>query len=114
MRDNKPNPAKQPSLKLAQPSKTNLALGETRVKIKFAVISIALSLTGIIVSNNPSQPLAEAKGDSVKEISAYKTWSKITKEPIKVKVAPVLPPASVAFVIDENDPNQARVGAFNG
>jgi lipopolysaccharide export LptBFGC system permease protein LptF len=52
------------------------------LKIKVFIIAGVLSLAAIVL-NSSSVPISEAQADPVlKEISGYKNWTKITKEPI--------------------------------
>ncbi len=53
-------------------------------KIKLAVIVIFLSFAGFALTNS-EQLITSAKTDFVQEIANYKTWSKITKKPIKTE-----------------------------
>lgn len=52
-------------------------------KLKIIAIAVILCLVGIIL-NSSSHFSSSAKGDVLQEIAAYKSWTKITKEPIKV------------------------------
>jgi hypothetical protein len=53
-------------------------------KIKFSIIVSILILVGIIL-NSSSQFSSKAENDNiVKEISQYKTWSKLNDKPIGV------------------------------
>lgn len=60
------------------------------IKIKITAITAVLLLVGIVLSGS-QQFSTSAEGDVFDEIAAYKTWTRITKEPIKV-----------GFVIDPN------------
>ena len=52
------------------------------VRLKIAAVVIILSLVGI-VSNISHHFSSEAKGDLIlQEIAGYKTWTRITKEPV--------------------------------
>jgi hypothetical protein len=55
------------------------------LKIKIISILSILFLVGIVFHNSRSFS-SSAKGDVLQEIAKYKTWSKITKEPIVVKI----------------------------
>lgn len=53
------------------------------IKIKVSAIAAVLLLVGIVLSGS-QQFSTSAEGDVFEEIASYKTWSKITREPIKV------------------------------
>ncbi len=55
------------------------------LKIKLAVIAIFLSFAGFALINS-EQLITSARTDFVQEIANYKTWSKITKEPLQFKI----------------------------
>ena len=54
------------------------------LKIKFIAIIGIFVLVGIVLSHSRSFSTL-ANGDVLQEIAKYKTWNKITKEPIVVK-----------------------------
>ncbi len=57
----------------------------TKNKVKVLATSLFIALVGAMLSSVPSFT-ANADGDEfIKEIADYKTWTKVNKEPIKVK-----------------------------
>ncbi len=53
--------------------------------IKLIGLLMILGLLGIILLN--SNPVSKANGDeSLEQIAKYKTWTKVSKDPIKVEV----------------------------
>ncbi len=54
------------------------------LKIKIIAVFSILLIVGIVISNSRSFSTS-ARGDIFEEIAAYKTWTRITKEPIKVE-----------------------------
>lgn len=56
------------------------------LKIKLIATLSVLFLVGMVFQNSHSFSTS-AKGDVLKEIANYKTWTKISKEPIEVKIA---------------------------
>ena len=55
------------------------------LKLKLMVIVGVLSFVGIVFLNSNSFT-SSAKGDAIEEIAKYKTWTKVSKEPIIVKI----------------------------
>lgn len=55
------------------------------IKIKLGVIVFVFGLVGII-SNSSHRFSSHAETDAADEIANYKSWSRITKEPIAVKL----------------------------
>lgn len=53
------------------------------IKLKILAIASVLMIAGIVSSGSRSFSTL-AKSDVLQEIAGYKSWSKITKEPIKV------------------------------
>jgi hypothetical protein len=54
-------------------------------RIKLIVILTLLGLVGAVISSSP-QFLAKAEKDQVlTEVAKYKTWTKVSMEPIKVE-----------------------------
>lgn len=59
-------------------------------KIKIFAVAGILSLVAIVLANSPVI-VSKAEGDEIlREIAAYKTWTKITKEPLSFRIG-VLP-----------------------
>lgn len=54
------------------------------LKLKLTAISGILFLIGIVLSNSSSASTSAKIDNAIQEIANYKTWTKITKEPIKV------------------------------
>ncbi len=55
-------------------------------RIKLITLITILSLVGIVSFNSYQSP-TKASGDSIfEEIANYKTWTKVSKDPIKVDV----------------------------
>ncbi|MEO6590093.1 MAG: hypothetical protein ABIP06_12395 [Pyrinomonadaceae bacterium] len=54
------------------------------MKIKIIAIAFILSLVGIVFSG--SHHFSVSANDVSDEIANYKTWSRITKEPITLKI----------------------------
>jgi len=70
-------------------------------RIKFVVLSIFF-LVGIAFFYSDDRILVKATDPILEEISSYRTWNKVTKEPIKVNFVSVLkvPPNEAPFTID--------------
>lgn len=54
------------------------------LKLKLIAIIGVLSFVGIVLHNSQIFS-SSAKGGAVEEIAKYKTWTKVSKEPIVVK-----------------------------
>jgi hypothetical protein len=54
------------------------------LKIKLITIFGVFVLVGIVLSNSSSYSTSAETDNALQEIANYKTWTKITKEPIKV------------------------------
>lgn len=54
------------------------------MKIKIAAVAFILGLVGIVL--NSSHHFSVSANDVSGEIANYKTWSRITKEPITLKI----------------------------
>lgn len=83
-----------------------------RIKI-FVIVSI-LFLVGIVLNSSDGFE-SSAKGDVFEEIASYKTWTKITKEPIKTAFQ--IDGASGSenvFIIDGQEVTNFRTGTLNG
>jgi hypothetical protein len=53
-------------------------------KMKLLVVVGILSLVGIVLNSSPHFSIS-AETDVAKEIEKYKTWTRVTKEPFKVR-----------------------------
>ena len=54
------------------------------LKLKLTAIIGVLSFVGIVFHNSQTFS-SSAKGDAIEEIVKYKTWTKVSKEPIVVR-----------------------------
>ncbi len=53
--------------------------------LKLLAVAAALSLAGAALGN----PLGDAGGGAVAEVSAYKSWARVTLKPVAISVASV-------------------------
>ncbi len=86
------------------------------LKIKIISILSILILVGTVLSISHSYSTS-AKGDVVQEIANYKTWSKITKEPIKIVTQLQVDGESgreKVFIVDGQEITNFRTGVLSG
>lgn len=76
------------------------------LKIKLFAVACVLSLTAIVLSISPVF-VSKADGDRIlQEIAVYKSWQRITKEPIKVD--------GNTFIVDGQEITNYRTGVLSG
>lgn len=84
------------------------------LRIKIFVIVGILFLVGIVLSSS-ERFASSAKGDVFEEIANYKTWTRITKEPIKTAFQIDGTSGSQnTLVIDGREIIKFRPGTLNG
>ena len=84
------------------------------LKLKLVALVVIFVFVGIVL-NGSHQFSTSAKTDVLADISNYKSWTKITSEPIKVSfwVDGQIANENI-FIIDGQETTNFRTGALNG
>lgn len=73
------------------------------LKLKLIAILSIFALVAIVLSNSSSVSTLAKVDNTLQEIAGYKTWTKITKEPIEV-----------SFIVDGQEITNFPPGAIGG
>lgn len=85
------------------------------LKVKLIAVLSVFAIVAIVLSSSSSFSTSAENDNAVQEIAGYKTWTKITKEPIKVEfLNKVKAGDKNTFIVDGQEVTNFRVGELGG